>query len=239
MEDLVDLFRSCNGLLLIKVDRRVKAQFIVCNPARQKFRALADHGGGFYESFIISLAFDPSKSPHYKVVLLHQYPPKIEIYSSETAYWKNIVIVILYEQTLCIRGCYLNGASWNGALYWLCDDRYNVLRFDVETEKIYMIPYKQRGRILPLDKTRYFGDCGCGGRLLLIQSNSHSTARFKICEMDEDCCRWNVKLPVDLKTLISEFPEIESQNFYKFTVMCVVEGEEEDDIALILAIPVL
>lgn len=87
-------------------------------------------------------------------------------------------------------------------------------------------------RFLSLDKTRYFGECGGGGHLILIQSHSHSAVRFKICEMDKDCCFWNVKFCVDLKTFISRIPKIQSKKRYKFTVMCAVEGEKENDFAL-------
>ncbi|KAF7128197.1 hypothetical protein RHSIM_Rhsim11G0069100 [Rhododendron simsii] len=231
------ILQSCNGLLLIRdkqiVDRLVKSRYTVCNPTTQRFHVLARHGGRFYEPCF--LAFDPSKSPHYKIALLiNRF--YMDIYSSETACWKKIVL-----PNGQMDRCYGNGVFWNGALYWLCD-QCNVLRFDVETEKIVGIPYAQHSssssRILSPDRTRYFGECGRGGRLLLIQSHSHSTVRFNIWEMDEDCCRWNVKLLVDLKTLISEFLEIETLKWYKFTLMCAVEGEkEDDDIALILAIP--
>ncbi|KAF7127481.1 hypothetical protein RHSIM_Rhsim11G0068100 [Rhododendron simsii] len=106
------------------------------------------------------------------------------------------------------------------------------------TEKMVRIPYTESSsRILSPDKTKYFGECGRGGHLLLIQTHSHSFVRFKICEMDKDGCRWNVKFHVDLKNLISEFPEMGSKKQNNFRVTCVVEGEEEDDFALILAIP--
>ncbi|XP_058189416.1 F-box protein At5g07610-like [Rhododendron vialii] len=236
----ITILHSCNGLLLIKkkqtVDNLVKVQYIVCNPTTQKFHLIgqkfhrvARRSGRFYKSGC--LAFDPSKSPHYKVVLLRRvsYPSlEMHIFSSETASWKKIFLT---------DRCYRNGAFWNGAIYWLCD-QYNLLRFDVETEKMIGMPYTpSSSRVNNIYKTRYFGDCGRGGRLLLIESHSHSTVRFKICEMDKDYCCWNVKFRVDLKTLISEFPVIESKRRYKFTVLCVVEGEKEDDFSLIFAIP--
>ncbi|XP_058189413.1 F-box protein At5g07610-like [Rhododendron vialii] len=234
------ILQSCNGLLSIKnvqlVDDCVEAQYIVCNPITQKFHLLARPGGDCDES--CCLAFDPSKSPHYKVVFLvwrlgvSFVSLEMDIYSSETACWKNISSMDKFRKIL-------NGAFWNGAIYWLCD-QYNLLRFDVETEKVMMIPYmpsSSSGRILSPYNTRYFGECGWSGRLLLIQSQSHFGARLKIWEMDKDYCRWNVKFHVDLKTLIAEFPEMGSKTRCKFTLMGVVEGEKEDDFVLILAIP--
>ncbi|KAF7127323.1 hypothetical protein RHSIM_Rhsim11G0078600 [Rhododendron simsii] len=238
---------SCNGLLLIKynykqlVDNRIKAKYLVCNPTTQKFRLLDYHVNEQYRSGFSSLscllAFDPSKSPHYKVVMLtslyYSAPNwEVDIYSSETAWWKKIFLP--NEEP---SGLYSKGAFWNGAIYRLFYHRYNLWRFDIETEEIIEISCKGSSRILYLDKTRYFGECGRGGRLLLIQSPSHSALRFKIRKMDEDGCRWNVKFRVDLETLISEFPEMESKKRMRFTIMCAVEGENENEFSLILAIP--
>ncbi|XP_058189415.1 F-box protein At5g07610-like [Rhododendron vialii] len=244
---------SCNGLLLIKyykqiVDNRFKAQYLVCNPTTQKFHLLdynvnEQYRDGF-SCLLCWLAFDPSKSPHYKVVMLTSLyycaPPnwEVDIYSSETAWWKKIFLP--NEET---SGIYSKGAFWNGAIYRLCHHRYNLWRFDIETEEIIGIPCKQgSSRISSQLNTRYFGECGRGGRLLLIQSPSHSALRFKIRKMDKDGCRWNVKcwnvkFRVDLETLISEFPEMESKKRMKFTIMCAVEGENENEFSLILAIP--
>ncbi|KAF7126285.1 hypothetical protein RHSIM_Rhsim11G0068600 [Rhododendron simsii] len=236
---------SCNGLLLIKyykqiVDNRAEAQYVVCNPTTQKFRLLdyrvnAQYRKGF-SSVSCWLAFDPSKSPHYKVVMLtrlyYSAPSEVDIYSSETAWWKKIFLP--NEE---MGGIYGRGAFWNGAIYRLCH-LYNLWRLDIETEEMIGIPCTQGStRILSLLNTRYFGECGRGGRLLLIQSPSHSALRFKIRKLDEDGCRWKVKFRVDLKTLISEIPEMESKKRLKFTIMCAVEGEQENEFSLILAIP--
>ncbi|KAF7127153.1 hypothetical protein RHSIM_Rhsim11G0068400 [Rhododendron simsii] len=158
---------------------------------------------------------------------------EVDIYSSETAWWKKIFLP--NEETSDL---YSKGAFWNGAIYRLFYHRYNLWRFDIETKEIIEISCKGSSRILYLDKTRYFGECGRGGRLLLIQSPSHSALRFKIRKMDDDGCRWNVKFRVDLETLISEFPEMESKKRMRFTIMCAVEGENENEFSLILAIPV-
>ncbi|XP_058189414.1 F-box protein At5g07610-like [Rhododendron vialii] len=231
------VLHSCNGLLFIMyeqiVNNPVEVQYAVCNPTTKKFHVVGKASRGSYHS--CWLAFDPLKSPHYKVVL-YCSSSVMDIYSSETACCKRIFLPN-GQMDVGRYGPYGNGAFWKGGINWQ-RDRYNMLRFDVETEKMMKIPYtKSSSRILALHKTRYFGECGLGGRLLLIQSHSHSMARCKIFEMDEDCYQWNVKFLVDLKTLISEFPEMESKRVYKFTVMCAVEGEKQNDLALILAIP--
>ncbi|KAF7114252.1 hypothetical protein RHSIM_RhsimUnG0092200 [Rhododendron simsii] len=225
------ILHSCNGLLLIEnpqiTDDCVEARYIVCNPTTQKYTVLSQPGGGYYASGC--LAFDPSKSPHYKVVFVSPtLSPSLhmDIFSSETTNWKKIFLV---------DRCDVDGAFWKGNLYWLYG-RYGLWRFHVETDKVVEIPYEEIGsRILSPDKTRYFGECGRGGRLFLIQSYSRSAVGFKIREMG-CCCWWNVKFRVNLRALISAFPEIRSRND-KITVMCVVEGEKEDDLSLILAIP--
>ncbi|KAF7127185.1 hypothetical protein RHSIM_Rhsim11G0068200 [Rhododendron simsii] len=159
-------------------------------------------------------------------------PSEVDIYISETTRWKKIFLPDEQMGTI-----YSKGAFWNGAIYRLCH-QYNLWRFDIETEEMIGIPCTQgSSRILSLDKTRYFGECGRGGRLLLILSPSHSASMFKIHKLDEEGCRWNVKVRVDLETLISEFSEMESKKRLKFTIMCAVEGENENEFSLILAIP--
>ncbi|KAF7114284.1 hypothetical protein RHSIM_RhsimUnG0091900 [Rhododendron simsii] len=233
------VLHSCNGLLLIKytqlVNNLLKERYVVCNPTTQKFHVVCKASRGSYHVHSCRLALDPLKSPHYKVVL-YSSSSVMDIYSSETACWKRIFLPNGPMHIRTYEPCG-NGAFWNGAIYWLCDS-YNMLRFDIETEKMMKIPYTQSSSgILPLHNTWYFGECGLGGRLLLIQSHSHSTATFKICEMDKDCCQWNGKFHVDLKTSISEFPEMANRRLYNFTVMCGVEGDKQNDFALVLAIP--
>ncbi|GMP36164.1 hypothetical protein CsSME_00008374 [Camellia sinensis var. sinensis] len=93
--------RSCNGLILCSNGFR-KPPYIVCNLTTKKFSLLPDIGPTSSESYRKNagafLAFDPSKSPHYKVLLFSDsyvndgHWVEIQIYSSQTSSWKHISV---------------------------------------------------------------------------------------------------------------------------------------------------
>ncbi|KAL7193660.1 hypothetical protein ACSBR2_025299 [Camellia fascicularis] len=111
--------RSCNGLLLCEIHRVVynckRVGYIVCNLTTQKFTLLPEHGGN---PSIAYLAFDPSQSTHYKIVLSNCSNPSYQfnIYSSESKSWKHIVDVLPFNS--------LEGVFWNGAIHWLNNDHH-------------------------------------------------------------------------------------------------------------------
>ncbi|KAL7193669.1 hypothetical protein ACSBR2_025308 [Camellia fascicularis] len=61
---------------------------------------------------------------------------------------------------------------------------------------------------------------------------------FRILEMDRVSFHWIVKCRVNLRPLISVFPEIDIDDRsrrYKYRVLCVEKGVSENDFALVLA----
>ncbi|KAL7193677.1 hypothetical protein ACSBR2_025316 [Camellia fascicularis] len=91
-------------------------------------------------------------------------------------------------------------------------------------------------KILSVDKTRYFGECG--GHLLLIQMRLRNAMGFRILEMDRVSFHWILKCHINLRPLISVFPEIDIDGIsrgYKFHVLCVVKGVRKNDFVLVLA----
>ncbi|KAL7224548.1 hypothetical protein ACSBR1_025920 [Camellia fascicularis] len=226
---------ACNGLILCQnhqiVCHRYTKNYIVCNPTTQKFTLLPqlDSLSLSYESLDVCLAFDPSKSPHYKVVFFRpRY--QIDIYSSETASWKQIT----GSECGPLRDC-LEGVFWNGAIHWLSHEDVHF-RFDVNEEKLIKTHNPPSPKILSVDKTRYFGVCG--SHLFLIQMRLQNAMGFRILEMDRVSFHWIVKCRVNLRPLISVFPEIDiddRRKIYKFLVLCVVKGVNENDFALVLA----
>ncbi|THG20416.1 F-box protein At5g07610-like [Camellia sinensis] len=226
---------ACNGLILCQnyqiVCNRYRKNYIVCNPTTQKFTLLPqlDCLSLSYESLGVYLAFDPSKSPHYKVVFFRSYY-QIDIYSSETASWKQITV----SECGPLRD-FLEGVFWNGAIHWLSHEDVHF-RFDVDEEKLIKTHNPPSPKILSVDKTRYFGVCG--SHLFLIQMRLQNAMGFRILEMDRVSFHWIVKCRVNLRPLISVFPEIDiddRRKIYKFLVLCVVKGVNENDFALVLA----
>ncbi|KAL7224514.1 hypothetical protein ACSBR1_025886 [Camellia fascicularis] len=248
---------SCNGLLLCL---NGLTRFIVCNPTTQKFTVLPYPGGpstssgpfrdkfGVYFTssrslrhvFGAYLAFTPSKSPHYKVILI-SYSSNfdggfylIDLYSSESASWEHI------SATAPPGYSFRKRVFWNGAIHWMSYKNFHI-QFDVDAPKLIATPLPPNPKILSEDDIRYFGECG--GHLLLIQTPEHSAVRFRILEMDKDHYLWIVKYWVDLRPIISVFPEIVHRSTFdaikicKFSVLCVVKGANEKDFTLVLAIP--
>ncbi|KAF5956713.1 hypothetical protein HYC85_003938 [Camellia sinensis] len=225
---------SCNGLLLCS--KVYGKRYIVCNPTTQKYTALPepagtlsrflDHKLGAY------LAFDPSKSPHYKVVLVNYSfdlcgrsgsSYVIDIYSSESASWKHIHVIAPPGHSLRRR------VFSNRAIHWMTSSNLYI-RFDVAAENLtrtLMPPYP---KILSDDKILYFGECH--GYLFLIQNRQVLPLRFRILEMDRDYCCWKVKYWVNLRPIESLFPE----KFHQFSMVCIVKGANEKDFALVFNI---
>ncbi|CAL5376504.1 unnamed protein product [Camellia sinensis] len=226
---------ACNGLILCQsyqiVCNRFRKNYVVCNPTTQKFTLLPqlDCLSLSCELWGVYLAFDPSKSPHYKVVFFRPCY-QFDIYSSETASWKQITVSECEPLGDCLEGVF-----WNGAIHWLSHEDVHF-RFDVDEEKLIKTHNPPSPKILSMAKTRYFGECG--GHLLLIQMRLRNAMGFRILEMDRVSFHWIVKCRVNLRPLISVFPEIHKDDRskrYKFHVLCVVKGVSENDFALVLA----
>ncbi|XP_058202954.1 F-box protein At5g07610-like [Rhododendron vialii] len=205
---------SCNGLLLFHtryVDRNgyLLPLYIVCNPTTNKHTVLPKTG---FSSRLACrrrgpyLAFDPSKSPHYKVVvvsLYHTQSFEIDVYNSETRNWKNIEIdvrslgtrnwinIFFPGKTSCGRGVF-----WNGAIHWLSSNN-SVLKFDIDAEKMLTFPLPQRPTLLPQNNISYLGECG--GGLILVQTNLLSIEICRILELEGDNIHWIENYRVDLR----------------------------------------
>lgn len=220
---------SCNGLLLCYIRNlsSFERRYVVCNVTTRRYTIIpepngSDHGPAY-------LAFDPSKSPHYKVLLVCSSFYQVDVYCSQSACWRKV---------FPNQKCYGHSVFWNGAIHWLTDANL-LLRLDANAEEIVVKPNPQLPKILPQNKIKYFGECG--GDLILIQSRSRYPSGFRILKMERDYSGWVVKCQVNLRPLIAEFPDMESRSYYNrhgFKVLyCAAKGDNEKDLALVLAIP--
>ncbi|KAF7145118.1 hypothetical protein RHSIM_Rhsim04G0064500 [Rhododendron simsii] len=230
-ENLTSIVDSCNGLLLCEnLDfdgKEFVAQYIVCNVSTQKYRVLPKPTGNSarWINHRAFLAFDPSKPPHYKVVLVSYLSPppyEINVFFSRTGCWKKVFA----QHT-----CHGPSAYWNGAIHWVGHE--NCLRFDVDTEEMIATPNRPLPKILSQDKIRYLGECG--GRLFLIQSRSRKVLGFRILEL---CGTLWGSFQVNLRPIISAFSEIETTfEFDVLSLLCVGDVEKKENFTLVLAIP--
>ncbi|GMP36160.1 hypothetical protein CsSME_00008371 [Camellia sinensis var. sinensis] len=231
--------RSCNGLILCSNGFR-KHPYIVCNLTTKKFSLLPAIGPTSSESYrknaAAFLAFDPAKSPHYKVLLFsysyvnNEHWVEIEIYSSQTSSWKHVSV----PEPRAVP--FMFSVFWNGAIHGISYANVHA-RFEVEEEKFIQTPMPRNPKILSPDKIRYFGECG--GDLLLIQSPQPCAMGLSILRMHRDYCEWIVKYRVNLRPILSVFPKTERKTIVtcsEFNVLCAVKGVNEKDFTLVLAI---
>ncbi|EXC20948.1 F-box protein [Morus notabilis] len=246
------IIQSCNGLLLCCSIRALEPrENFVFNPTTKQFTKLppiSPVGDGAHRRvFGLSLAFDPSISPHYKVVCVRNSDARgdqyqIEIYSSETRCWR------LSGDSFFINSSDIRfdgGVYWNGSVHWISVWEASV-HLKVEEERISPLPMP----LIPEDgwdhdrKYRYFGESR--GHLHLIDHiYDLQLPRFDVLEMETDYSGWSVKFRVDLSEIPSAFPQIVRRKLlhraklhdYVFSVLCVVRSEVDEESYLVLQIP--
>ncbi|KAB5543985.1 hypothetical protein DKX38_012097 [Salix brachista] len=111
-----DFLDCCNGLLLFV--EGCTLQYYVCNPMTK--HCVAIPRGSMLENIVFaSLAFDPSRSPHYRVVCfdysLSSPPVRLHVFSSETGNWSMHETPFGYSFKNCkvVKRCiYLDGALY-------------------------------------------------------------------------------------------------------------------------------
>ncbi|GLT28673.1 hypothetical protein SLA2020_035850 [Shorea laevis] len=241
----IKILQSCNGLLLCSSFCKIGAirTYYVYNPTIHRSSSIPPIIGDVSKViFGVNLAFEPLKSPHYKLICVRStaesmYYHQIEIYSSETGVW-----------TLCgspfvapFDMVFDNGVFWNGAIHWI-SPRGNSLYFDVSNERIGMMP------MLPIlerrnsRRFRYFGESS--GHLHLMEIYGPRGTSFKVLEMEKDYSKWVVRYHVDLDALVSAYPEMlrsyldsRESSYYAFIVLLLIREEKEESSSLLLHIP--
>ncbi|KAK6121902.1 hypothetical protein DH2020_044352 [Rehmannia glutinosa] len=172
------------------------------------------------------LAFDPSKSPHYKVVcvlglgdVMDQY--KFEVYSSKTSSWRK------YGEPFTAEVNFQNGVYWNGSIHWISFSKTGksfYLNPDDDARMPKVMPTPPRQDMISTDKY-YFGE-SCD-HLHFIGSIKTWKEIINVYEMRRDYSEWFVKYTVDL-----------SFNSYyignSFPICTLVRGKKDDDTFLIL-----
>ncbi|XP_071715268.1 F-box protein At5g07610-like [Rutidosis leptorrhynchoides] len=195
------LHSSCNGIIS-EVD-----QFVL-----YMYQSLQYSSG-------MTLAFDPSKSPYFKIVSIHRLELndyQIGIYSSQTCTWK--ASCKCTGDFLVYRG---GGVYWNNDVHWL-DTTGLFLYFNLDEE----IECQMQTSFRSLTSNDMFES---RDHLLLVKNDIPSNV--KIHELKRDYSGWFVKYHVELDQLCASFPKLVNPNFareYKFRVLSIVLDEKED-----------
>ncbi|XP_076886630.1 F-box protein At5g07610-like [Bidens hawaiensis] len=180
----------------------------------------------------MALAFHPTLCVHYKVVGIRLLKPEdlfqIHIYSSDTGQWK-----ICGESFSIQNPPFCQPVYWNGAVHWTPDSR-DLLYFKLDVEQLQTLSV-QEGLMSNERSTMYFGESR--GHLHLISETKPEETSLIVYEMLMDHSGWFVKYRVQLDELLSGFPEMVDHYGYRFQVVDVVRGKEEEDTFLVLETP--
>ncbi|KAF9690349.1 hypothetical protein SADUNF_Sadunf01G0186400 [Salix dunnii] len=162
----MELIQSCNGLLLCRSLRRGRIYYVY-NPTTKHHTVLPR----LRRAVGAALAFDPSKSPHYKVICTRKYPwqhhYQIQMYSSSSGSWR------VSGDPFTTEGSdeqFNGGVFCDGVIHWLDVSGGVSLYFDIDGEKLYQMPTPpapQVDDVFEQRNVRYFGESR--GRLHLVQ----------------------------------------------------------------------
>ncbi|CAL5322919.1 unnamed protein product [Camellia sinensis] len=204
----------------------------VYNHTTKQFTTLPTLGFGSPRPVVhsVNFTFNPTKSPHYKVMCVQSSDfssehYQIKIYSSNTGPWR----VSGQPFTAHVNIQFNGGVYWNDAIHWL-SIRGDPLCFDVDKKCLQIMPMPP----LPSGYDRrwfnYFGESG--DHLHLIERYRPPSMQFNIYELKRERSEWFVKYRIDLGSVAAEFSEMiptrtiaEHLNFYKFVILSVVRRE--------------
>ncbi|XP_026404832.1 F-box protein At5g07610-like isoform X2 [Papaver somniferum] len=227
--------QSCNGLLCCSsfqshISKRI---YYIYNPATKHYRMIPTSR----MICSVSLAYDPLKSPHYKVIFIWKNDAvnyHMEIYSSETR------SVRLSSCHLPASKCmfYTSGVFWNGSLHWI-RLRNSSCYFDIDRDALKVMPMPQTIDGNNGLRVEYFGVCR--GHMHLIQMYGTSMTHFDIFEMQSDYSGWTAKYSIDLEPLTYLYPQpvldesvFSGEFLYRCRFSVLLVNEEEDSPSLVL-----
>ncbi|GKE97116.1 hypothetical protein Tco_1581971, partial [Tanacetum coccineum] len=219
----VRILQSCNGLLLCGIQ---PGMLYVCNPTIKMFKMLPTNS----PVRNVKIAFDPTKSPHYKVIHVKcvddgfgfDYYCQIETYSSETGSWS--LFGDRFPEHSFTQFKY--AIYWNDALHWLItdDDACSHCNLKIVNEHPVLtkteLPRTIDGKLLE-----------SGGSLLLLSQDDTDSRKFNVFEMKNGSSEWSVKYIVNLNEFTMPFPN--SWRIYQH-VWAIVSGEREEDSYMIV-----
>nr|XP_027072079.1 F-box protein At5g07610-like [Coffea arabica] len=167
--DEIHSLHSCNGLLCMQIKlKNNRLQLIVYNPTTCKHRVIPWFSGDYNMPIFryANIAFDPSKSDHYKLVCFgldrdsdcNNY--RFLIYSSETGAWRVTEDAV---GMLPVRYYYDRGVLWNGDFHWfggdlsvMCVNKLEAMLFDVFALKRDYSQWILKHRVDFAPLTRYY-----------------------------------------------------------------------------------
>ncbi|GJS93256.1 F-box protein-like protein isoform X1 [Tanacetum coccineum] len=188
------VLQSCNGLFLCYVK---PGKFCVYNPTVNLFKMLPEPQ--YFDPkkiYFISMAFDPTKSPHYKVVhvaavgdlSLDEYK-WIQTYSSESGIWS-----IFRMHSDPFDGLE-SGIYCNDAIHWLSRDDNGALHYKLDFVNKSVVLTKIQLPATVKRSCKLFESRGC--LLLLGMDDPYYPDHLNVYEMEKGDSEWSLKYFVD------------------------------------------
>ncbi|XP_022744112.1 F-box protein At5g07610-like [Durio zibethinus] len=235
------ILQSCNGLLLghCCYKRNEGSRYFICNPTTRKFKMISLPVSQSGSLRAVNLAFDPIKSPYYKVICVRKLPSPsnrfgIYIYSSKSDEWDDSWIS--FGANEYIRFDY--GVFCNGIIHWNSNGRKS-LRFDLENKVLkkmpMLAPMFQAPEESEDEDSRYFGESR--GHLHLGVTYMPLRLKFNVFEMAADYSHWFLKYSLNLDDAMKAFPDFglpALDIYYGFRILSVIRSEGEVSKVVIL-----
>ncbi|KAL3650399.1 hypothetical protein CASFOL_006802 [Castilleja foliolosa] len=207
------IVHSCNGLLLcLTSNRRDGPKYYVYNPTTSKYITLPLPQVEIYRSRVsicgMYLAFDPSKSPHYRVVCVlrsrSDWLNMFEFYSSKTGSWRKGGVLV----KPAVNFDFENGVYWNGAIHWvnIITKPRECVYFSIDcnqTPKVFPNPPLQDDKSYEISDY-YFGE-SCD-HLHFVDAH-RELDEFNVYEMKRDYSEWFVKYKVSVSEIRRDYSE--------------------------------
>ncbi|OMO64828.1 hypothetical protein COLO4_31801 [Corchorus olitorius] len=206
----IDMLDSCNGLFLCECtfhSPRFIVKYFICNPTTRKFKELLFPALAPYD-FTASLAFDPLKSPHYKIIFVSKLSVEenttfqLDLYSSETDSWSVSKMWFIRENSNFVR--FKDSLFWNGKIYWNRRGSRS-LYFDIENESLEVM------QMSPISTRDIFvqriGECQ-GVLCLAVICRAATCLELNVFEMPCDSSCWLLKHHLCIGDSERGFPEV-------------------------------
>lgn len=241
------IYKSCNGLLLCWV-RGDHHKYCVYNPLISMFKMLPPMHDLKYELNgleDIYMAFDPTKSPCYKVVHVGSVYIDdddddddgfdctsiiIQTYSSETGVWS------VWDDRFSDRSFgFFEAIYWNGAIHFLNYGEPFHVKLDIVDRPVLTNiqappPLTAEGEFY-CDRKFFTSH----GSLLLLCKDYHHSPHLNIYEMKNEYSKWSVKYFVNVHDMMRPYPTWRLPTDWGCdNILSILLGEREEDSFMVI-----
>lgn len=257
----IRIMNSCAGLLLCSSCHysvlKSMCRYYIYNPTTNQLLTLPKNHH-FNRHFFAALAFDPSKSPHYRVFICATpttpspdlirfqfmgmtYPiqKQFYIYSSETGTWRPSG-----QPFISIRDDYefTNSVYCNGCVHWITETNSatdtevdnTCYYFNLDQERLETMPRPSIGLWSSPKVTSFMGVSQNHLHLVEVYACNNM---LNVYEMESNYSGWFLKYKVDLSPISQVFPEMMKTPDQVYVLSLVRRENFEEDSFLVMHIP--